>query len=142
MFYEKETIKKFVEFHKSEKSVVSLISTEFENPDELAWGRIIRDKQNRVINIVEQKDAANAQRKIKEVNAGFYCFDDLFLQENIDKVQKSPVTSEYYLTDLVKIAVSQNNKVSAFKIPFKEVGIGINTPEDLKKSEEMFKKLD
>jgi len=139
MFYKQESIIKFVEFHKSQNAVISLLTADHPNVDKFRWGRILRDKNHLVKAIVEQKDATVEERKIKEFNPGFYCFDPNFLRENIDKIEKSPVSGEYYITDLIKMAVDQGKKAVAFKIPFKEVGIGINASQELEQSQEIYK---
>lgn len=68
-----ETLKKFVEFHKSQKSDLTVMSTIFENPTN--YGRIIREADNTLKCIVEEKDATPEQKAVKEVNAGIYCID-------------------------------------------------------------------
>lgn len=141
MFYKEETIRKLIQQHKDQKSVVSFISTKYHNPDALAWGRIERDKDGNVLNIVEQKDATENQRKIKEINAGFYCFDYSFLSKNINKIKKSEVTGEYYLPDLIKIALDTKQKVHAMIVHFREIGIGINKIDELSESQTLYKKL-
>ncbi len=139
MFYRQQTIAKFVEFHRSQNATISLLTADHPQVDKFRWGRIIRDKDNFVKAIVEQKDATLEEREIKEFNPGFYCFDPDFLRTSIDKIEKSPVTGEYYVTDLVEIAVKQGKKVAAFKIPFEEVGIGVNVKEELEESQQIYK---
>lgn len=139
MFYQKVTIRKLITLHQKEDAVVTFITTMYQNPDKLAWGRIMRDKNQNVLDIIEQKDALREQRKIKEINAGFYCLDYQFLATNLSKIKKSPLTGEYYLTDVVKIAVNLHKKVLAFKIPFQEVGIGINTLRDIEEAEKLYR---
>jgi bifunctional UDP-N-acetylglucosamine pyrophosphorylase/glucosamine-1-phosphate N-acetyltransferase len=107
----------------------------------LAWGRIVRDKDDRVLAIIEQKDATKKQRKIKELNTSLYCFKYDFLKSSLPKIEKSPFSKEYYLTDLAKIAVSNGEEVVAVKVPFKYVGIGVNTQEEFIKSKKLFKKI-
>jgi len=141
MFYKQNTIKKLIKKHQEKKAQVSLITVFYDQPDKLAWGRIIRDEKGLVIGIVEQKEADQEIKKIKELNAGFYCFNTQFLRGNINKIKKSPLSGEYYLTDLVKIAQEKNNKIVSLKVPFQEVGIGINTQEQLDKSERLYKKF-
>lgn len=141
MFYKKETIKKLISLHQKEKAVVSLITVFFDKPDELAWGRVIRDDKGNILNIIEQKDADGNQRKIKELNAGFYCFDYQFLKNNINKIKKSSVTGEYYLPEIIKMAAFGHKKIVGLVAPFEEVGIGINTLEELEKSINLYKKL-
>ncbi len=141
MFYKHETIKKFINKHKEQKSVVSFISTKYHDPDALSWGRIERDKSGNVLDIIEQKDATAKQLKIKELNSAFYCFDYNFLKDNINKIKKSEVTGEYYLPDLIKIAILKKLKVYAMLVHFREIGIGINRYEELSESQTLYKKL-
>lgn len=138
MFYKKETINKLIKAHQEHSAALSLITVNHDNPDELAWGRVIRDKKGFIIDNIEQKDATPEQRKIEELNAGFYCFDYGFLRENISEVKKSPVTGEYYLNALIHIAIEQNKIVFGLRVPFKEVGIGINRFPELQKSQDIF----
>jgi bifunctional UDP-N-acetylglucosamine pyrophosphorylase/glucosamine-1-phosphate N-acetyltransferase len=98
----------------------------------------MRNESGNVVDIVEQKDASEEQRKIKEVNPGFYCFDYAFLRRSIKKLKKSEASSEYYITDMIKIASTQGEKVISLPIAYKEVGPGINTIEDLKENEKLF----
>lgn len=141
MFYKEDTIRKLIQQHKELKSVVSFISTKYHNPDALAWGRIERDKDGNVLDIVEQKDATAKQLKIKELNSALYCFDYSFLSKNINKIKKSEVTGEYYLPDLVKIALETKQKVHAMLVHFREIGIGINKTDELSESQTLYKKL-
>ncbi|MEX1052710.1 MAG: sugar phosphate nucleotidyltransferase [Patescibacteria group bacterium] len=141
MFYKQETIKKLITQHNEQKSAVSFISTKYHDPNTLAWGRVERDKSGNVLDIVEQKDASVKQRKIKELNSAFYCFDYNFLRENINKIKKSDVTREYYLPDLIKIALANKQKVHAMLVHFREIGIGINKKEELEESQDLYKKI-
>jgi len=138
MFYSKDLINKLIKIHKEKNAVVSLISTTVYNPT--GWGRIIRNTDGFVDRIVEQKDATESEKEVKEVNAGFYCFDFKFLKKNIKKLKKSHITGEYYITDLIHLAKIQNQKVVPVKVPFEYVGIGINTPEQLEESKKLYKK--
>lgn len=138
MFYKKETVEKLIYIHTKNKSSVSLITTVYDQPDKLRWGRIIRDEKNNIINIIEQVDASNKIKKIKEVNAGFYCFNYNFLLKNISKIKKSPTSGEYYINYLVKIAVDKKKKITSLQVPFDNVGIGINTINELKESEKIY----
>ncbi len=139
MFYEKEDIKKLIVLHQKEHAVMSLITVMHENNDKLHWGYIIRNKKNDVIDSVEYKDATDEVRdKVKELNAGFYCFDYHFLEKNIKKVSKSKVSGEYYINSLIKIAADQGLRVSALNVPFSRVGIGINTWQELEESQKIY----
>lgn len=135
MFYTVKNANELIAYHKQQQSVMTFVTTII--PDS-PYGRIIRDKSNNILDIVEVKDASDEQRKISEINAGLYCFDYSFLKENINKIDKSPVTQEYYLTDLVKLANRNHQIVAGFKVPYKNVGIGINRYDELKESQKIY----
>lgn len=139
MFYKQNTIKKLVASHQKESAAVSFITTTVNNPSGL--GRVERDENGKVLDVVEEKDASPKQRKIKEINAGFYCFYYNFLASAINLIKRSPVTGEYYLPDLIKVACLLDLPVVAMPVAFKEVGIGVNKHEELEQSQKFFKKL-
>ncbi len=139
MFYTPEMVKTFYNFHKKSKATVSLLTTTYPNPEELHWGIIVRDKKGNVKEIVEYKDATDNQRRINELNSGFYAFEFGFLKKYIDDIKPSPITGEYYVTKLVDIANRNNYKVAALKVPFEYIGIGVNTREELEKAEKLYK---
>ena len=80
--------------------------------------------------IVEKKDATPDELKISEINPGYYCFNAEWLWENLKKISKENVQGEYYLTDLVRIAITQGDQVVTMDIDPREA-LGINTPEQL-----------
>lgn len=135
-FYKPETIKNFVNDHLEKQPAITLLTVEKDNPTGL--GRIIRNQDGFVVEIVEEKLATDEQKKIKEINTGCCVFRTDFLWPALKKVKKNPV-GEYYLTDLIEIARNEHQKVNAYKIDASE-WIGINTAEDLKAAEEAMKK--
>jgi bifunctional UDP-N-acetylglucosamine pyrophosphorylase/glucosamine-1-phosphate N-acetyltransferase len=137
MFYQQETVNKLLNACQNKKSCLSLITTKVKNP--FGMGRIIRDEDGIFQRITEEKNTNESEKKINEINAGFYCFSWNFLKKNISKLAKNPKTQEYYATDLVEIAKKMNLNVYALEIPYQEVGIGINTREDFQNSEKLFK---
>lgn len=134
-FYTDDILVKFLEAQSKRGYKVSLMTTEVENPTGL--GRIIRDSQqkNHAIEIVEEKVATENQKKIKEINTGCWIFDRQFIDDNIGKIQKNLVSGEYYLTDILKIAVDQGLPVFAFCIPAKYFH-GVNTPAELEEAKD------
>lgn len=141
MYYSQKTLQNLIDLHTKEQAVVSFISTTYEKQQELAWGHIERDAVGKVVDIIEHKDADDEQKKIKEINAGLYCFDYNFLSTHIESIIKSTVTSEYYLTDIIHIAFKDKLPVVALQVPFEEVGIGVNRIEELSESEDFYKKI-
>ncbi|KKP59395.1 MAG: Bifunctional protein GlmU [Candidatus Magasanikbacteria bacterium GW2011_GWC2_34_16] len=95
------------------------------------YGRIVRGGQeNHIIKIVEKKDCSPEELEIKEFNTGFYCFNSEWLWSNLKNLKNNNVQGEYYLTDLVGLAVAKGNKISSVSIEPKEA-VGINTKENL-----------
>jgi UDP-N-acetylmuramoyl-L-alanyl-D-glutamate--2,6-diaminopimelate ligase len=136
-FYSPGTISSVLEIHKKNRSTLTFITLVKDDPKGL--GRILRDGKDNVTGIVEEKDATEEQRKIKEINDGLYVFDRKWLEENLPKVQKSPVTGEVYIVELIKTAIDQGKTVIAHKLPNTIEWQGINTPEELAKAEEKMK---
>ena len=93
-----------------------------ENP--FGYGRMVRNESGNVIAIVEEKDASEALKKIKEINSGLMCVDNKLLFEALDQVKNDNAKGEYYLTDIVKI-LSKEHKVGThtFKDAYKLAGI-------------------
>ncbi|MEN9327825.1 MAG: bifunctional UDP-N-acetylglucosamine diphosphorylase/glucosamine-phosphate N-acetyltransferase [Candidatus Parcubacteria bacterium] len=141
MFYTKDIITQMLNLHQQKQAAITLISTDHDDPNMLAWGRIIRDSSGHVLDIIEQKDATEEQRLMKELNTGFYCFDYAFLKQALPLLNKSAHSGEIYLTDLVKVANTTHQTVVAFKIPFEYVGIGINNAEQLSQSQLLHKEV-
>jgi bifunctional UDP-N-acetylglucosamine pyrophosphorylase/glucosamine-1-phosphate N-acetyltransferase len=89
-------------------------------------GRIIRDKQNNIIQIIEEKDATSEQRAIEEINSGIYLVSKILLDKWIPNLSSQNSQNEYYLTDIVAMAVKDH--VPIYSIPVDEYEIqGINT---------------
>jgi len=140
MFYPKASIEKLIKLHQKNRAAMSLVTVLADN-NNLRWGFIIRDEKGEIVDSVEFKDATDEQKQIRELNAGFYCFDFSFLKENIDKVARSSVSGEYYINSLIKIAVSLGKKVIGVSLPFSQVGIGVNRWDELKESERLYLKV-
>lgn len=98
--------------------------------DPTGLGRIVRSQSGGIERIVEEKNATDEERKIKEINTGFYCFNRSFLEKYIDQIQKNPLTGEYYATDMVEIALRNNKKVCAYFRPDSSIWHGVNNRSD------------
>ena len=138
MFYKKQTVKNLLEIHEKEQADLSFLTTESPEANKLAWGRIIRDSGGHVTAIVEQKDATEEEKNIHEINPGFYLARFDFLEMALPQISPSSVSGEYYITDLIKIAVEKNKKIQAVKVPFTEVGIGVNQMQELDEGQKIY----
>jgi len=95
------------------------------------YGRIVQNTQGGVARIVEFKDATPLEQAGTEVNVGYYCFNPAWLWQNITRLGKSNAAGEYYLTDLVGLAVTQGERVVTYTITDTREAMGINTAENL-----------
>ena len=101
--------------------------------DATGYGRVIIKNEN-VEKIVEQKDCNEEELKVNTANAGVYCFDTSFLLENLPKLNNNNNQKEYYITDLIEIAVKQNLEIKPILVE-KENFIGVNSKLDLEHAE-------
>lgn len=137
-FYKEQTIRDLLKYHFEEKNAFTFLTLNVTDPTGL--GRIIRDKNGKLRAIVEERDATDGQRNIKEINPGWYVFSVEFLNKYLRRIKKNPIKGEYYLTDLVDIAIKNNQKISAHNIGFTPWR-GVNTHEDLNVAVSLYKKL-
>lgn len=133
-FVSARTLRDLSLLHEKSKSVLTLMTTtvpSFEgwHSAYLHWGRILRDVHGHIIGSREYKDAMESEREIREVNPCFFCFDAKWLWENIGQVKNFNAKKEYYLTDLVELAVAQGHEIASMDIPPEEA-VGINTQEE------------
>lgn len=110
------------------------IASAVEN-NHVSFGRVLRDENSKVIGVVEAKDATPEQLDIKEKNIGFYAAQSKWLWGALKRISKSKVTGEYYITDLVDIAIKDGEPVEAVQIKNLNAIKGINTPEELREVE-------
>ena len=120
-----ETLKKFIDFHKNQNSDLTVMSTIFENPAN--YGRIIREADNTLKCIIEEKDATPEQKAVKEVNAGIYCLDWAKVQPAFSQLTSNNAQGEYYLTDIIEWGKKNNLNVNAYIMENNEEIFGINS---------------
>jgi len=130
------TIQRLRDFHLSEKAAMTLLSADLEDPT--GYGRVLRKSPGsaEVKAIVEQKAASPAERKIREINSGFYGFDVKALHENIEKLTTDNAHAEYYLTDMARVFVKQRRPVVAWKTSNPAEVLGGNTRAELAEIDE------
>jgi bifunctional UDP-N-acetylglucosamine pyrophosphorylase/glucosamine-1-phosphate N-acetyltransferase len=105
------------------------MSTKLDDPTN--YGRIVRDNKGKLLEILEEKDAGDEQKKIKEINAGIYCAEVDFLFDALKKVGRDNKQGEVYLTDIVKIAIDAGLQVDIFAGAGGEELLGINSRDEL-----------
>ncbi len=118
------TIKALIEKSIERKEYATLLTAIYDNPS--GYGRIIRDEGGNVKAIVEDKDATEMQKGIKEINAGIYCFDIKELLSALDSITSNNAQGEYYLTDVIKIMNDKGLKTGAVIVEDNTEILGVN----------------
>ena len=130
-----ETIKEFVEYHRENKSDLTVMSAIFENPTN--YGRIIRNQDSSLNSIVEEKDATPEQKAVKEINAGIYCINWAKIKSAFNELTSNNAQGEYYLTDIIKWGNEKNLSVNAYTLKNNEEIFGINSKTHLAEATKM-----
>lgn len=119
-----ETFKSLVDFMVENKSDLAVLTTKYDDPS--GYGRIVRNDDQSLQKIVEQKDADSETLLIDEVNTGVYAFDNQKLFKYIEQIDNNNAQNEYYLTDLIELFKAGNENVHAFCTLDNEQVVGVN----------------
>ncbi|MGD9900783.1 MAG: sugar phosphate nucleotidyltransferase [Calditrichaceae bacterium] len=128
-----ETIRELINTQQESGAAATILTSELDDPT--GYGRIIRDKNNFVSNIVEHKDANPEELKIREINVGIYIFKAVDLFRALKLVRNDNNQGEYYLPDVVPIFLSDGKMVNAVKTKNFNETRGINDVDQLKEAE-------
>lgn len=108
---------------------MSMLTLTVDNP--FGLGRIKRDEQGNIIAIVEQKDANEQEQAIREINSGIYCVDNALLHKYLPNLSNDNAQQEYYLTDIVKMAVADGIAITAIEPDYEFEIEGVNNRQQL-----------
>jgi len=127
-----------VKHHEDQKAALTILTALREDPT--GYGRVVRGRggAGKMHKVVEEKDATNREREIKEVNAGIYCVQAPFLFQALGKLRSDNVQGEYYLPDIIEVAHHTKKKISTFCAPDPVEIMGINTRAELAQAEGIF----
>lgn len=132
-----ELLKKLISAHKSSDYAATVLTAEM--PDATGYGRVIRETDGTFKEIVEEKDATEFEKKIREVNSGVYCFDVKKLFSALDKVTNKNAQGEYYLPDTLTILKDAGDKIGVFTADYADETLGINSRTQLAAAERVFR---
>ncbi len=119
-----ETLNKIIEKSIENKEYATLLTAVYDNPK--GYGRIVRDEGGNIEAIIEEKDATEEQKEIKEINAGVYCFDIEELLKALKEITPNNAQGEYYLTDVIKIMNDKGLKTGAVIVEDNTEILGVN----------------
>ena len=124
-----ESIRKFIEYHNSKNSDLTIMSTILEDPAN--YGRIIREKDDSLKCIVEAKDATPEEISVKEINVGVYLLNWSKIKHAFSQLTPNNAQGEYYLTDIISWGKKNNLNVHAYILENSDESYGINSRKDL-----------
>lgn len=133
-----ETLKDFIIAHRNMKSDITVMSALFENPTN--YGRIVRNDDNSLNSIVEEKDATSEQKNIKEINAGIYCINWSKVKDAFTQLKTNNAQGEYYLTDIIEWGNKNGLRVNAHILERNEEIFGINSKVNLAQASKILNK--
>jgi len=129
----KKTIQRLVRKHKKQQADCTFLTTVVYNP--AGYGRVLRGPDGRPFAIREHNDAAEAERNIREINVGVYCFKSEVLSAALKKISVNTKKKEYYLTDIIEILFEEGKAITTVETEDPEEGFGVNSRVDLAKAE-------
>ena len=135
---EAEELKKFYAEHVKSGAAATVMSAMMEDP--FGYGRILRDANGDVAGIVEQKDASEEQKLIKEINTGNYCVEAPLLFEVLRTLGNNNAQGEYYLTDVLAKLRAMGKKVGGVVTADSEMIMGVNSRRQLAEAESVMRR--
>jgi bifunctional UDP-N-acetylglucosamine pyrophosphorylase/glucosamine-1-phosphate N-acetyltransferase len=132
------TLAKLIDTHQSAKAACTVLSVRLENPT--GYGRVMRDDAGNFANIVEQKDASEEERAIREINSGIYCFESQNLLDALGQIKPNNAQGEYYLTDVPAIMKAEGLQIAIYQHPDAREVSGINTRAELAEFENLLRR--
>lgn len=133
-----KSLNNLVKKHADGRADVSFLTADITDPS--GYGRVLRNVKGEVEKIVEDKDASPVEKKITEINSGTYCVKSDFLWEALKGVGSGNRQKEYYLTDIIEIAVKRSRRVLGVKSRDGSEALGVNDRVQLSEVEEILKK--
>ncbi|HEY8560975.1 MAG TPA: bifunctional UDP-N-acetylglucosamine diphosphorylase/glucosamine-1-phosphate N-acetyltransferase GlmU [Pyrinomonadaceae bacterium] len=127
-----ETLAALVQQHRAHRgrgAACTILTVKLDDPT--GYGRIVRDDHGLFDHIVEQKDASEEERKVKEINSGIYCFETRKLYEALSQVKNENAQGEYYLTDVPGLLRERGEDVAIYHHPDSHEIEGINNRAQL-----------
>ena len=135
--YRPRTFQALLDVWEQRKAGLAILVTDM--PDPTGYGRILRDASGRVVRIVEENECSDTMKRVSEVNLGGYVADARTLFELLARVRNDNAKGEYYLTDVVEIALATGRTVESARAEDWCESIGINTRVELARAEAMLR---
>ena len=115
---------------------VVMLTDEVDNP--AGYGRVVRNPEFAISNIVEEKDASQSERAIREINTGFYVLPNQYLADWLNKLSNNNNQGEYYLTDVIALAYNEEVEIDYILAPHHYEVMGVNDKLQLEQLERIY----
>ena len=134
---QESTVRELLRVHEASRATVTVLTAVLEKAS--GYGRVVRAQsaEREVSRIVEDRDATEEEQGIREINVGTYVVDGEFLFSALEKLDPSNAQGEYYLTDIIHVAVEQGRRVAAMVLDDPDEGLGVNTRRQLAEAEQV-----
>ncbi|URN41015.1 bifunctional UDP-N-acetylglucosamine diphosphorylase/glucosamine-1-phosphate N-acetyltransferase GlmU [Peptoniphilus genitalis] len=132
------TISCFLRYHEERNNDITVLSADMKDPTN--YGRIVRDENANVVAIVEEKDASEKQKLIREINSGIFAFKGSSLRSALKKINTDNAANELYITDTLEILVKEGKRVDSFKLRDTREILGVNSRYELSIAAEILQK--
>ncbi|MEW6441907.1 MAG: bifunctional UDP-N-acetylglucosamine diphosphorylase/glucosamine-1-phosphate N-acetyltransferase GlmU [bacterium] len=133
----KESLAELLSEHRTQGSRLTFLTARLENPK--GYGRMVRDGSGRLLRIVEEADATDEERNLREINTGITCVEVPFLLEALDRLDANNAKGELYLTDIAAYGVSRGLRIGSVCTPEPFRALGINTRKDLAEADRILR---
>lgn len=131
------TLKRLARLHEEAHAAATMLTATAGEPH--GYGRALREGAE-LIGVVEEADATDLQKTITEINTGAYAFEIAFLRAALPRIRAENNQGEYYLPDVFPIARAEGRVVQGLDLASPEEGLGVNTPEDLRRAQKIYEK--
>ena len=126
---ESKTLNGFLNYHKENRFAATVMTSYIDDP--YGYGRIIRDAEDMVSGIVEEKDSSKEEKLISEINSGIIVIDGELLNKYLNEIKNENVQNEYYLTDVIGLLADNGHKVGGFVVKNSDEIMGVNSRSQL-----------
>jgi bifunctional UDP-N-acetylglucosamine pyrophosphorylase/glucosamine-1-phosphate N-acetyltransferase len=132
-----QTLNKLLKRHQENSAFATLLTAKVNKP--AGYGRVLRDKYTSACGIIEDKDANDAQKDIKEINTGIICFDKAKLESALKRIKPNNRKKEYYLTDAINILYKNGGLIESLVMEDADEAMGINSRVELAKANKIMR---
>ncbi|MFC1698806.1 bifunctional N-acetylglucosamine-1-phosphate uridyltransferase/glucosamine-1-phosphate acetyltransferase [Candidatus Omnitrophota bacterium] len=128
----RQSLKQLIRTHQANRAACTVLTAVTSDPT--GFGRILRDRDNKIVKIIEEQDADIYEQAIGEINVGAYCFKAKNLFSALKEIKPNNAKKEYYLTDVIEVLSARKAKIKNVYTQNEQEGLGVNSRRDLSRA--------